>query len=769
MAGERIVFLGNCQAKALASVYKDHLAPDREQIVHHVAAMRQLEPNGRQWLEAADIVVVQQFGFPTVVTAESIRAGTTTCNFPMATASWLWPFGGQAHPRNEKFPYLVCGPYHAEMGDRFLNRMILHGVGETEALERYLTMDIAHETNLNRLADISLRQQRSRDKRTDIDIASALEANLQCPQLFLTVNHYGLRIFRVVALAVYEKLGIGRSEIETVLARLRRPPFPREANPVHPAVAAHFGIQDAGENERYETYSEGSFTFAEHVHRYMRYEWNAELYEGIFLCNNAAPLSALEKLERGLAISPQSTHGLLMKAGLLARLNRYDEAKAAMADAVALAPDDPEQHAALANILSSNGEVAAAEAAARRAIAFGAEEVAAHRALANVLFRSGRLAEAIDAVRQAIRVLPSAAGSYVWLGQYLSRAGDLSGAASAMRQAVKLGGAWTDTLPRLAEVLAKQGRYNDAMDELRAGLARAPESAELHFALGQLLAGQGEIVGAEASFRTALALRPNHAPTYRELGALSMRRNDLAEAEACYREAIKLTPATPAVYRQLVDVLVKSGRSKEALSIVESALAVQSQNLDLYTIGADILERDGDLATAGDFLHRALQLKPAAATIRRRLAQLLVRLDRINDARVILQAGVAFSADDFETRAALGRLSMREHAFAEAEAHFRELVDACPDRATFQFELANALRLQGMIDEAIIHLKVALTLDPLKAQVHFILGQLLARQGNAAGAAKCYERALQLDAGNEVFKVALGATQERLLHDGILG
>jgi hypothetical protein len=85
-------------------------------------------------------------------------------------------------------------------------------------------------------------------------------------------------------------------------------PFPAGAQPVHPAVAAHFKLKWAEPGTRYPVNEEGYFTFEEFCRRYMQFAWNEVLHRGIQAAKTL-PASALADLDDGLALSPESPLG----------------------------------------------------------------------------------------------------------------------------------------------------------------------------------------------------------------------------------------------------------------------------------------------------------------------------------------------------------------------------------------------------------------------------------------------------------------------------
>jgi tetratricopeptide (TPR) repeat protein len=320
----------------------------------------------------------------------------------MVAAGWLWPFAGQPHPRNEALPFEPRGgPYPGELGDRFLNRMLLEGVGETEALDRYAGLNPKQDLHLDRLIEIQLRRQRRRDLNTGFAVTELIEANFRSQRLFLTQNHPDLFVFRAVARGLFDKLGLSLGEVDFVLKRLRVSPLSAAAAPIHPSIAAHFGIEWAGPTARYPYFGEGSFTFEQYVRRYMRFEWNSELHQALGTPLSNASASVLETLNRGLAISPGSAQGFRRKAAVLSRLGRGVEATEAALCAIELEPDAPAGHVALVSVYLHRNCLAEAEIVARRAIALDPDHAPAHQLLAESLRRTAKTTWALHMDRRA--------------------------------------------------------------------------------------------------------------------------------------------------------------------------------------------------------------------------------------------------------------------------------------------------------------------------------------------------------------------------------
>jgi hypothetical protein len=177
--------------------------------------------------------------------------------------------------------------------------MINKGIAHDEILKKYINLDLNKMVNLDRLLELNLEQQRKRDAITGFNIADVIENYFREEHLFLTPYHPNLRIARSLIQQTFGTMGVGQTAIDRVEKWLTITPFPKHASPLHPSVQRHFGLKYAGPGYRYRYYSEGTFTFEEYVSRYLKFEWNEPLEEGLALASERKPEAALEMLTIG--------------------------------------------------------------------------------------------------------------------------------------------------------------------------------------------------------------------------------------------------------------------------------------------------------------------------------------------------------------------------------------------------------------------------------------------------------------------------------------
>ena len=713
MTFRNILFFGNCQALALATVYRDYFGALNGQTITYMSSYED-SAGSREALAVADAVIVQEFDFPSKIIIANIRPGAKRLAFPSAVAGFLWPYGSKAHPRNQPFPFLQTGPYPAQMGDGFLNRLMARDLPADEAVRQYLELDVPAKTNLARLHELYMERQRQRDERTGFDVASVIDAHFRTEHLFLTPDHPTMRIFRNVASRVFDFLGVSEVETDRALANLRYPPFPQEALPIHPAVGRHFGMSIADENTRYRFFFEGDFSFAEYARRYYEFDWNSDLQQGVFLAGSQDPRRALEILDRGLARTPTSLIGLRSRSLILSRLGRHEEALAAARKAAKLWPDEPEGHSALADRLREAGTLLEAETAARLAVKTCPIDVPAHQALALVLESAGQALEAFNSARAAIALKPGLSNSHAMLAHMFLRARQPAAAADAVRQACRLAPDNITYRGFLIDALISAGQLDDAGAELRALIEVAPQDEKLNAKLVTLLLRQNDLSGAEAALsrgvsldmnpvahyrltadvlirhgrladasaalRAAVALSPEDPHLHAALGHNLVRQGDLAGAELELAEAVRQAPKMAAVYRALSDVVGLRGRGQEALDLARRAVEIEPASAVNHAYLGHQLTRNGRLDESEQALRRALELDPELAEIQYGLADVLARKGQHEAVAAVLRPLIERFPNDVRPHAMLGvsLVAAAKKAERDAERTLRRALELSP-------------------------------------------------------------------------------------------
>jgi hypothetical protein len=300
----RIVFAGGTQTRALARIYRGEIAAQTGDDVVFIGSGAAGSDQARSALLLADMIALEIDEDGDALPSSELPSSADLVRVPNLYCDYLWPFAGRSHPKNRGSFVIPGGPYPAEHGDRFLDQMVAEGVGEDEALRRYLAMDVVREGELDSRFEDRIGIQRRLDGASGFDLAGFIADNFRSQPLFRTRQRITMPLLQRLVRQLLPKLGVQGFDV----GRIKRVPFPAGAQPVHPGVAAHFALTWVGPDQRYPVNQEGYFSFEAFCRRYMRFTWNETLHRGIETARTR-PAEALADLERGLADSPQSPLG----------------------------------------------------------------------------------------------------------------------------------------------------------------------------------------------------------------------------------------------------------------------------------------------------------------------------------------------------------------------------------------------------------------------------------------------------------------------------
>jgi Flp pilus assembly protein TadD len=500
MRRKQIRVVGNCQAWAMASFYRAFVGAPNGEDVEVIDDLGMDVPALQAAVQGADVVIVQERDFKHGLSKEELGGDFEVYNFPLVMAGFMWPFANEPHIHNVSERPISDGPYPSQMGDSYLNRLIRDGVTPEEALERYLSLDIAKVAHLDRLMEVYLDKQRQRDAATGFDVASFIEAEFRTRRLFLTAEHPDACLFGVIAKQLFDSMGVPPSVTQTALGTLTRSPFPPTELPLHPGVIQHFGLSFAHPDDRYTYGEEGRFTFNEHVLRYMRCESNPKLREAIYMAGREDPSLTIQRLDAALEKSPNSAAAYRIKGAMYDRLSRLAEAEEAYREAIRLDPDNADIYVDLARMLSRAGQWGRAEELALVATEKAPQGGAPLVMLGEARMYGGKNLEAIDPGREGVRLSPGSAHAHRMHAMALHGLGHAREAELVIRQAILIEPGSADHRNLLAETLEGQDRRTEALGVLEEALRAETKNDQTYSLLGNFLMRASEFVRAEAAF-----------------------------------------------------------------------------------------------------------------------------------------------------------------------------------------------------------------------------------------------------------------------------
>lgn len=277
-------------------------------------------------------------------------------------------------------------------------------------------------------------------------------------------------------------------------------------------------------------------------------------------------------------------------------------------------------------------------------------------------------------------------------------------------------------LVKEAEALYAKGDAQGAYEKFEAALAADADDARAYLGLGLSAEALGKREAAGRAYRKASELDPTLAEAHNNLGLLLRDDGDLEGAIAALTRALEADPKLPSAQANLALALEDAGRADDAGRAYEKAVALAPDDPMLR-------------ANYGLFLLARGRAEPAAQE---------------------LLAGVARAKGDRAALLALGNGLRRAQKPDVAVRALREAIAAGDGKPTpaLLSELSLAQNAAGDAAGAKASLEEALRLAPKYATAHYLLGSLLAGEGDFKAAAQHYKRCIELEPQGELSRKA---------------
>jgi tetratricopeptide (TPR) repeat protein len=433
-------------------------------------------------------------------------------------------------------------------------------------------------------------------------------------------------------------------------------------------------------------------------------------------------------------------------AGWFGEQRQYDCAAPAFRAALKIEPDSANLHYYLGLTLQSSGQSQAAIGELQRSIKLDPGELQPRLVLGVALNATGRLAEAEEAWEAALEVDPNSPIALDWLAKARISGGQYDAAIELLSSAPPDESLTLD----LALAYSQSNQFDKASDTLEAAMAKGPGDLPLTAALATVYVQSHRYEDATNLLRATANLHPDD-PTIQLLYLrVLVLQDDDADAEPIAKRFLDQRPHD-------FDALYLSGviendehQFAAAAEHLKAAVAINPSHYDArFNLGVALSHLDQNQA-AREQLEKAVALDPSQAEGHFHLAQVLRVLSQTAEAQAQFklfqdeqQATIKLALG--QTKAGQAARVLKEGHADQAVALYREAIEAQPQNASFELDLAMALdRLDDKknLPEEQAALERAIQLKPGFAAAENQLGYLAARAGDTAAAEQHFRNAL---------------------------
>jgi putative PEP-CTERM system TPR-repeat lipoprotein len=413
----------------------------------------------------------------------------------------------------------------------------------------------------------------------------------------------------------------------------------------------------------------------------------------------------------------------LLTGRVEAARGRSEEAEAALKEALALAPQDPE-------VLLEWARVRAAQRDVQPALELPAK----------------------------IAQSKQAAHAHLLRGQVLMARGDHKGARTAFAAA------WNArsnlpareqvaTAAALTEVDLALGDADAAEKSLGSLGQWAPDALITHHLRARLALLRNDPVRAVAETQRALRIDPDYLPAQVLLAAAHLSQGSLEQAEDILGRLLAAHPENPAARKLLAQVYLARNAPQQAQRVLEGTPGGADADAD-WLLGAALL-RAGDSAAAMEHLERAAQAEPEDERKRIDLAGAYIASGAAPKAVELLKAIPPESKYAARAQVLLVMATAVGKPPAEAQREIRDLVAEHPDQPQLLTAAGAYFAQREEAATARNLLSAAVKQDPASSSARLALARLEATSGNLVEAERQVRALLEHDPRDQQARIAL--------------
>lgn len=383
------------------------------------------------------------------------------------------------------------------------------------------------------------------------------------------------------------------------------------------------------------------------------------------------------------------------------------------------------------------------------AIAIDPSHAAWHANRGTILDQLHRYTEAIDSYRQALELEPNDRDVRSQLGIDLARTGRFEEALANFEELAKTAPDYEPAYCHRIAILARLGRHEEAEEMFYLAQQITEECPHAFVHMGESLYERGEYTRAIYCWSRALRLDPRYANAKRRIGDAYRKRGDRESARQYYLAQYREDPGNTSLLCDLGDLLVEMNDLDAAAMKFTQVIELNPQDARAHVALGRIAARRGRFADAVKALEAAAAIDNEHPGVCRDLGTALFHEKRFPEARRYLEDAVLQAPDDADALLALGNCLLALGRPEDAEEHFHNLNDLCPDNPAVHHNLGVCSFRQNRLLEGIAHCEAALRIDP-----HYVLSlRKLSRAylqvGRWNDARRTIRLALQLDPGQK--------------------
>jgi tetratricopeptide (TPR) repeat protein len=435
---------------------------------------------------------------------------------------------------------------------------------------------------------------------------------------------------------------------------------------------------------------------------------------------------AVQQFEAVLQLAPNDTYSALWLARLYGFENQPDQAEKVLRGVLQRDSENEPALDQLSQLLIDEGRASDAIALLTKAVDESSSPDL-YGVLGDAYLHAHDYANAEAAYRKAIAGDPSDASHRHGLAQALMAQEKYAEALAQFKKLTQLEPNSADNYLRMAELQRRLGRYDDAQASLTHAQQLAPGSLEVLYHQALLDEDENHYDQAAKLFSDAIASLKAQSGTPQNTGALAtlygllgqaytLGRNYPAAIET-FQDMGKLSPQVASRARLLlIDTYRADHQIDKAIDEAKQGLAQTPKDPDLTVRLALLYGDKSETAMATDLLRGLLKGNNSDQAIYLTMAEVQESGKKFADAERSAEKAEQLAHESADKQSAwlmLADIYARQKKYGQAEAQYRQVLDANPENAEGLNDYGYMLADRGVqLDEATSMIQRALKVDP---------------------------------------------------------
>jgi tetratricopeptide (TPR) repeat protein len=372
--------------------------------------------------------------------------------------------------------------------------------------------------------------------------------------------------------------------------------------------------------------------------------------------------------------------------------------------------------------------------------------------LAKVYKLKGYTDDAITQIKRAITYNAKKPQYYSFFGELLIKKGLVKDAVEVFKQTLKLDPGFVEAKVNIGRAYREMKEFEKARGVLDAIQEENPDYPKLELERGIILYREDRITEAVKLFKNHLLREPYDDDARYYLGICYYKEKDYDNAIMELRRALELVPhyiKKPEVNLYLGLVLTDKGRNDEAIIEYQKALSVQPDNAVAHNSMGVAFKNLGNLDRAIEEYKRAVSIDKSYYKAYNNLGVAFYKKNFFQEAERYFKKALEIEPEYSVAKKNMDAAVKKDVVFRETIEKLKEKLKENTLDAGLRYDLANAYRNTGQLQEAIVEYRKVIELKPDFTDSLNNLGSVYIEIGDYDNAIRVFISAVSKGAGND--------------------